>query len=154
MASYKRSAACCNTPAIIGPPYTANGHFINTNGIDIYTAGPAGATKAIFIIYDIFGFSSQILEGADKLAEKHKIFMPDFFEGKPAPMDWMPMDGEPPNEAKMDEFCNGPGETQRTLRKVDDLLATFREMHPEITSWGLLGYCWGGYVSHRYHISP
>ena len=138
-----------NVSPIIGPPYAGKGEFIDTNGIDVYTAGPAEATKAIFMIYDIFGYSSQILEGADKLAEHYRIFMPDFFEGKPAPMDWMPMDGGVPDEAKMDDFCNGPGETQQTLRKLESLVTTFQELHPEIKAWGLLGYCWGGYVSHQ-----
>jgi len=153
MPTYKRSAACCTTPAIIGPPYTAKGSFTTINNMNVYTAGLTDATKAIFIIYDIFGYSSQILEGADKLAEKYRIFMPDFFDGKPAPMDWMPMDGGQPCEAKMDEFCNGPGETEKTLRKIKELITAFQDMHPEISNWGLVGYCWGGYVSHRSYPS-
>jgi hypothetical protein len=42
---------------------------------------------------DIFGFYSQTLQGADILAfsgkdEKYLVFIPDWFEGKPADISW------------------------------------------------------------------
>jgi hypothetical protein len=56
-------------------------------------AGPAAAKKAILIIYDIFGFRPQTMQGADILAfsdpvHQYQVFMPDFFEGKPAEVTW------------------------------------------------------------------
>lgn len=54
--------------------------------------GPADATKAIVIIYDIFGYFEQTLQGADILAhsgeQKYKVFIPDFFKGEPCPIEW------------------------------------------------------------------
>lgn len=49
------------------------------------------------IIYDIFGFFPQTLQGADILAHGDKehhyqVFMPDFFDGKPADISWYPPD--------------------------------------------------------------
>ncbi|KAK3674285.1 hypothetical protein LTR78_005754 [Recurvomyces mirabilis] len=58
----------------------------------------------------------------------------------------MPMDGGPPDEDKMEEFCDGPGETQRTLRRIESLIVKFQKMYPKIRHWGLVGYCWGGYI--------
>jgi len=55
--------------------------------------GPASAKNAILVVYDIFGYFPQTLQGADILAtsdEKHsyQVFMPDFFEGEPADIAW------------------------------------------------------------------
>lgn len=53
----------------------------------------------------------------------------------------------PVQEDKMDEFVNGPGETQKTLRKIDGLMQAMKAKWPEVEAWGLVGYCWGGWVS-------
>lgn len=54
--------------------------------------GPADATKAIVIVYDIFGYFDQTIQGADILAygdknQKYKVFMPDLFHGVPCPIE-------------------------------------------------------------------
>jgi dienelactone hydrolase len=52
--------------------------------------GAATAEKAILVIYDIFGFFPQTIQGADILAASggYQVFMPDFFEGQPADIAW------------------------------------------------------------------
>lgn len=55
--------------------------------------GPSDASKAILLIYDIFGYFPQTIQGADILATSGKdhhyqVFIPDFFEGKPADISW------------------------------------------------------------------
>lgn len=111
------------------------------------------ATKALFIIYDVFGYSYQILQGADFLASQgYKVFMPDFFGDDPAPMSWMPMPDatgkEPPvNDKALDDFCEGPGNTEQTVEKVLRLRQRLQADDKRIQEWGLVGYCWGGYVS-------
>jgi hypothetical protein len=54
--------------------------------------GPAEATKGIVVIYDIFGYFDQTLQGADILAtshhQKYKVFIPDWFKGEPCPIEW------------------------------------------------------------------
>jgi dienelactone hydrolase len=52
--------------------------------------GSVSAKKAILVIYDIFGFFPQTIQGADILAasEEYQVFMPDFFEGQPADIAW------------------------------------------------------------------
>jgi len=153
MSNFNPSAACCSTPAVIGPPYQPKGQWTKSNNTKIYTSGPEKARKALFICYDIFGYSSQILQGADILADAgYRIFMPDFFDGSPAPLDWMPLDG-PEEVEKMDAFCEGPGETQKTLKRIGELREGFQEMCPEIEKWGLIGYCWSGFVA-PYAVGP
>lgn len=44
------------------------------------------------VIYDIFGYFDQTVQGADILAysdehHKYKVFMPDWFKGKPCPIE-------------------------------------------------------------------
>lgn len=53
----------------------------------------------------------------------------------------------PVQEDKMVEFVNGPGETQKTLRRIEELMEVMKSKWPAIESWGLIGYCWGGWVS-------
>ncbi|CAK4032396.1 AIM2 family [Lecanosticta acicola] len=143
----------CSAPPMIGPPYKPKGWFVKVHGIKIYGNGPQDATKALLIIYDVFGFSSQILQGADFLAAQgYKVFMPDLLEGRPAPMEWMPMPDatgrEPPaNDRALDEFCQGPGNTQSTIGKVLQITQISQASNPQITKWGLVGYGWGGYVA-------
>ena len=62
-------------------------------------------------------------------------------------MEWMPVDGGPVKEDKMDDSCNGPGNTQETLEKIDALIAAMHQRWPEVFHWGLAGHCWGGWVS-------
>lgn len=55
--------------------------------------GPTTATKALLVAYDIWGFSSQVIQGADILAtadkdHQYQVFMPDFFDGEPCNPAW------------------------------------------------------------------
>lgn len=81
--------------------------------------------------------------------------MPDFFDGRPAPMTWMPMPDrktgkEPPPEDKaLDDFCEGPGNTVQTMQKVLGLRQRLQRDDPGIERWGLVGYCWGGFVANH-----
>ena len=57
------------------------------NGLKTYVTGPSTATKAIFVIYDIFGFFPQTLQGADILAysdkeNQYQVFIPGELEGQ------------------------------------------------------------------------
>jgi hypothetical protein len=55
--------------------------------------GPANATKAILYVFDIFGYFPQSIQGADILStsdkdNQYQVFMPDFFDDKPADISW------------------------------------------------------------------
>lgn len=140
-------------PNAVGPESPLYSDTSLLNFVDISRA-PHLTTKALFILYDIFGYSPQILEGADLLAKHYNIVMPDFWQGRPAPLEWMPMDGGPVREDEMDKFCNGPGETQKTLKRIEELKQVMGSKWPEVEDWGLVGYCWGGWVSVLTHPKP
>lgn len=82
------------------PPFLPFGRFFideTPNGLVMRwradVTGPADATKAIVLIYDIFGYFDQTVQGADVLAygddkHKYKVFIPDWFKGQPCPIAW------------------------------------------------------------------
>lgn len=106
-------------------------------------SGPTSATHALLLVYDIFGYSPQILQGADMLAasdskRQYKVFMPDFWDGKPAPLEWYPPDTKE-KEEKLDAFFAGPGEVGKNVRRLMSLRDDLQRQHPEIEVWGLVG---------------
>jgi hypothetical protein len=71
--------------------FKVNFHFLTPVITDV--TGPSTATKGIFVIFDIFSYWPQTLQGSDILAthdEEHKyqVFMPDILEGKVAEVPW------------------------------------------------------------------
>jgi dienelactone hydrolase len=112
--------------------------------------GPPTATRAILIIYDIFGFFPQTLQGADILAfsdseKPYQVFMPDFFEGEPADISWYPPDTKEKGE-KLGAFFQAKAAPPKTLPRVTKIVEELGKRG--IESWGILGYCWGGKVRH------
>ncbi|KAI9663244.1 MAG: hypothetical protein M1821_008292 [Bathelium mastoideum] len=142
------SAACCTVP-----PVTANnspptkGAWFEVDGMKTYVTGQAEAKEALLVIYDIFGFFPQTLQGADILGQHYKVFVPDWFEGKPADISWYPPDTKEKGE-KLGNFfqtTGAPPATAQRVPKVVDLL----QKQPEnsgIQKWGIVGYCWGGKI--------
>lgn len=104
------------------------------------------------IIYDIFGFCDQTLQGADILAHSDKehqyqVFVPDFFFGKPADQSWYPPDTKEKGE-KLGAFFQGPGAPPKTAEKIPKIVKEITEKTGgDITTWGALGLCWGGKVT-------
>jgi hypothetical protein len=91
------SAACCSVPPVVSKGYSEKGKYITVDGLKTYATGPSDAKKAILVIYDIFGYFPQTIQGADILAygdkeNQYQVFMPDFFEGSPADISWYPPD--------------------------------------------------------------
>jgi hypothetical protein len=76
-----QSHACCTVPAVVTDGYQEKGEFVTLNGMKTYVTGPKDAKHAILIVYDIFGFFPQTLQGADILAygdqeRPYQVFMP------------------------------------------------------------------------------
>ncbi|KAI5307831.1 hypothetical protein KEM55_007291 [Ascosphaera atra] len=76
------SKACCSIPPAQAANYTPKGTYETIAGLKTYVTGPADATDAILMVYDIFGFYPQTQQGADILAtsdaeHKYRIFLPD-----------------------------------------------------------------------------
>ena len=77
--------------------YKPKGDYVTIDGMKTYATGPKDAKTAILVVYDIFGFFPQTLQGADILAygdeeRPYQVFMPDFFDGKAADISWYPPD--------------------------------------------------------------
>ncbi len=114
------------------------------------TTGPSSATKGILYIFDIFGFFPQSLQGADILAhadkgQQYRVFMPDWFEGKPADISWYPPDTEEKGK-KLGEFFQTTAAPPKVVKQVNSVFSQIKSQNPDIKEWGIIGFCWGGKV--------
>jgi len=150
MAQHGHSAACCSIPPIVAKGYEPKGKYEIIGGLKTYVTGPANASKALLYIYDIFGYFPQSLQGADILStsdkdHQYQVFMPDFFEGKPADISWYPPDNKEKEEA-LGNFFQTTGAPPTTAKKVPGLLKEFEKFNSNIKTWGVVGFCWGGKI--------
>jgi hypothetical protein len=144
------SAACCNTPAVVSKDYKEKGSWTTVDGLKTYVTGPSSAKQGILVIYDIFGFFPQTLQGADILAHadgdhQYQVFMPDFFEGNPADISWYPPDTDEKGK-KLGEFFQTTAAPPKAVEKVKSVMKELSSKNAGISSWGVVGYCWGGKV--------
>ncbi|KAH7175550.1 hypothetical protein EDB81DRAFT_874394 [Dactylonectria macrodidyma] len=178
-ASHGHSQACCNVPPVVAKGYKAKGSYEEVGGYKTYVTGPSDATKAIVVIYDIFGYFDQTIQGADILAfsddhQKYKVYIPDWFEGKPCPIEWYaflhchlpvflqhinsrnalttcftssrryPPDTEEKQKGLGDFFGKFPPPKIAAL--VPDYVKAVQAKDSSISKFGIIGYCWGGKV--------
>lgn len=156
------SKACCNVPPAVAKDYQPKGKYIELpspsggDSMKCYATGPPDAPNALFIIYDVFGFSPQAIQGADILAyaaeaqDRHpgyRVFVPDFFLGKTLARGVIPPDTEE-KKKQLGEFFAGPAHPQETAKKVPELVKEIEkgQAGTGIKKWGSLGMCWGGKV--------
>ncbi|KAI5289049.1 hypothetical protein KEM54_004489 [Ascosphaera aggregata] len=134
--------------------YVPTGEYKTIHGLKTYVTGPSDATDAILLIYDIFGFYPQTIQGADILsnsdpAHKYRVFIPDFFQGEPAELAWFPPDNDD-KKAKLGEFFKTKATPSEHTSKIPGILAEANKLAPEeggFKSWGVLGFCWGGKIT-------
>ncbi|KAF2741126.1 alpha/beta-hydrolase [Polyplosphaeria fusca] len=144
-----QSKACCNLPAIVNKDYKTKGDYITADGLKTYATGPKEAKQGILVVYDIFGFFEQTLQGADILAysdqeHPYQVFMPDFFEGEPADISWYPPDNEEKGK-KLGEFFQTKAAPPKTLPRIPKIVNELGKSHG-IEKWAVVGYCWGGKI--------
>ncbi|GFP59349.1 uncharacterized AIM2 family protein C30D10.14 [Trichoderma asperellum] len=148
-ASHGHSAACCNIPPIVSKGYKPKGSYEEIGGYKTYVTGPADATKAIVVVYDIFGYFDQTVQGADILAfsddhQKYKVFMPDWFKGKPCPIEYYPPDTPEKQKALGEFFATFP--PPKIAGYVPEYVDAVKAHSPSVSKLAMLGYCWGGKV--------
>ncbi|KAI1778911.1 Alpha/Beta hydrolase protein [Hypoxylon cercidicola] len=148
-AQHGHSEACCNIPPVVSKGYSAKGSYEELGGFKSYVTGPKDATKGIISIFDIFGFYPQTLQGADILAtadhaQTYKVFMPDWFAGEPCPLEWFPPDTEEKQKGLGAFFQKNP--PPGVAAKVPGYVDAVSAKYPEIKSWAIIGFCWGGKV--------
>lgn len=95
-------AACCiSQHPDVKAEYTPNGQFGELDGLKASFAGPEPSDKALLVVYDVFGFSPQILLGAHSdhsscspagaymlAAAVYRVVRPDFLLGKYVDPHW------------------------------------------------------------------
>ncbi|KAF2770325.1 hypothetical protein EJ03DRAFT_270617 [Teratosphaeria nubilosa] len=145
-----QSKACCTVPPVVSEGYQGKGDYITINGMKTYATGPKDAKSALLVVYDIFGFFLQTIQGADILAygdkeHQYQVFMPDFFDGKPADISWYPPDTKEKGE-KLGEFFNSAAAPPKTVERIPKVLREIESQRSSIKEWGVIGYCWGGKI--------
>ncbi|KAL2065655.1 hypothetical protein VTL71DRAFT_3325 [Oculimacula yallundae] len=140
--------ACCNIPPIVSKGYELKGKYETIGGLKTYVTGPATATNAIFVVYDIFGYYEQTLQGADILStadpeHAYQVFMPDFFEGNAADLAWYPPTTEEKKTALYSWFSTRGFDLG--VKKSPKILADIESVYGK-KKWAALGFCWGGKV--------
>ncbi|CAH0016765.1 unnamed protein product [Clonostachys rhizophaga] len=148
-ASHGHNEACCNIPPVVSKGYQAKGTYEKIGDFKTYVTGPADATKAIVIVYDIFGYFDQTIQGADILAygdsnQKYKVFMPDLFHGVPCPIEIYPPDNEDKQKQLGAFFGKYP--PPKVAAQIPDYVQAIKDKDSSLTKFGILGFCWGGKV--------
>lgn len=163
------SNACCTTPAAVVGEYAPKGSWTEVNGIKtcklllpfpngtslmqhVYShgetdvTGDPASTKAIIMVYDLFGYFPQTFQGADIIARQGKepylVFVPDFIGAERA--------------GKLEWFLPGADKTplQDLLAVItsDEMMASIHDAasalrseskHAHIERWAGVGLCWG-----------
>ncbi|KAK0110024.1 hypothetical protein ONS95_002685 [Cadophora gregata] len=144
------SAACCSIPPIVAKGYEEKGKYETIGGLKTYVTGSGNASKGLLYIYDIFGYFPQSIQGADILAtsdkdNQYQVFIPDWFEGKPADISWYPPDNEEKGK-KLGNFFQTTGAPPTTASKVPTIIEALTKAYPSIKTWGVIGFCWGGKI--------
>merc|ERR1711964_33639 len=115
-----------------------------------YVTGSSNASKGLLYIYDIFGYFPQSIQGADILPtsdkdNQYQVFIPDWFEGKPADISWYPLDNDEKGKA-LGNFFQTTGAPPATASKVPTIVEALTKAYPSIKTWGVVGFCWGGKI--------
>ncbi|KAG8829591.1 hypothetical protein FRC17_006359 [Serendipita sp. 399] len=141
------SEACCQIPAVQSN-YKPLGEIVHNLGKydEVYVVGDKNSTTSIINVFDIFGFFPQTQQGADILAETlgARVYMPDFFFGKPYPLDEHP----PKNEEQKKNFSN----FFATSASPDNVLPGLLDLANQLRKEGasklfVYGFCWGGKIA-------
>jgi len=138
-----KNKACCSIPPV-SHEYDAKGEYKAYGGMDkVYMTGPMRTGKTIIVVYDIFGYFPQTLQGADILAEtvQARVIMPDFLLGKPYPVDKYPPKDEA-EEAELQTYFATTADPDTTLPYVKGIGEAVKK--DGAAKIGILGYCWGG----------
>ncbi|RAL03163.1 uncharacterized protein BO80DRAFT_470820 [Aspergillus ibericus CBS 121593] len=139
---------CRTIPPVITEAYTPKGTYSEFGGVKTYIAGPTNASIGIIDVYDIFGISSQTLQGADLLAARLNsvVLVPDFFNGGGAAAEWFPPDTEEKNK-KLWGFINTHASIPEKVEILKKVIAESTPRFSSVKGWAGFGLCWGGKVT-------
>lgn len=140
------SEACCQISPV-NSAYQPKGEKIKLGKYDeVYAVGDKSSSTVVINIFDIFGFYPQTQQGADIIAEKlgARVLMPDFFFGKPYPLDQFPAKTEEQKKFYQNFFAT----TASFGNVMPGLLDLAKELREQgATKVFVYGFCWGGKVA-------
>ncbi|KAL0631268.1 hypothetical protein Q9L58_009867 [Maublancomyces gigas] len=139
------SKACCKIPPVVIEGYTPKGTYSDLGGLNTYVTGDKDAKTAVIAVFDIFGFTPQIIQGADIIAAggNHLVIMPNFFRGPGIDPTLFPVD-TPEKTAKVTEFIQGPANVEQAVKNLQMIMEKATITYPGVERWAVIGYCWGG----------
>jgi len=142
----QHSAACCSVPPVIAEDYKEKGQYKNYAGLKTYFTGPTDTGRAIVIIFDIFGFFPQTMQGADMMASSTNslVIMPDFFKGKPMDLSVYPPKSDDDRKA-IQNFTKTTGNSEERLKELNIILEALKKDGAKKV--GVMGFCWGGKIA-------
>ncbi|KAI9805028.1 MAG: hypothetical protein M1833_006332 [Piccolia ochrophora] len=145
------SHPCCQIPPVVTSGYKEKGTYTEVDGLKTYVTGPSDAKYGLVLVYDIFGFFPQTLQGADILAyadkeRQYRVFVPDFLDGKYADLSWFAPPETKEKSEKLGNLFANHGAPPKNVEKLLQITATLKNQNSSIEKWGALGYCWGGKV--------
>jgi hypothetical protein len=134
------SKTCCERPrAATAQGYEPKGTYEAHGGLTCYVTGPKDARKAIFFVYDVFGFQEETLQGADILSStEYLVAMPDLFAGKPIQKEWFAQDTEEKKQ-KIADIMASIRDPHPHIEKVQSVLASLRQTFSAVEKWGAIG---------------
>lgn len=144
------SCKACKEIPPVSAEHNEKGKYETFDGLKTYITGPAGATRAVITIYDAFGFASQTLQGADRLAEHMGdtlVLVPDFLEGDYARHEWIPPN-TPEKQKAFQNFIGGPANIPKAVKRLVGVRGALAERYPGVDGHVAVGgLCWGGKVA-------
>jgi len=143
---------CYTIPPVIAVGYQAKGSWEKMAGMPVYITGPPTPKTIICVFYDVFGPSSQILQGADSLAAALEPFgtavvIPDLFHEDRADAAWWGPDAGEAGKAKVKAYMANAWEMEQWVKMATDVLAEGKKKWEGVEAWASLGICWGGKVT-------
>ncbi|CAD6886092.1 unnamed protein product [Tilletia caries] len=122
------------------------GTYETIEGLNTYVTGDASSKKAIVATQDIFGQAPQTKQAADIVAAATgaRVYLPDYFHGKPVPQNAYPPDNKEKEEL-IQNFFSGIASPPKNKEILINFGKTLKSQGA--TSVGAYGYCWGGKVT-------
>lgn len=133
------SKACCTLPPAVAEDYTTKGSYETIGGLKTYVTGDKTASKAIFLLYDIFGYSPPTLQGADIIsAAGYLLVIPDLLNSRLAQAQWFSSTAEEDVKTK-NEFMAYIGDMPQHLQRFKTSLAALKSEYKSVEKWGSIG---------------
>lgn len=141
---------CCPSeiPPVVTGDYTPSGIYETHHGHKTYVTGTRDAKSAVVIVYDIFGFFPQTIQGADIIAAQLDalVVMPDFFHGEGADISAFPPDTEE-KKSKLAQFFQTKADLTKNVTTVNEIVGELKQTFPSAKRWAVVGFCWGGKIT-------